>query len=51
MGVVVVAVVAAVIVGRMVGDSPGVPRDIAGVLVCAHRLIEPPGTFWHERRP
>jgi hypothetical protein len=38
MGVVVVAVIGAVIVGRVMGDGPGVPRDVAGVLVCAHRL-------------
>jgi hypothetical protein len=45
-------VIAAVIVGRVVGDGSGVTRDVAGVLVCAHRLVSNlRDTFWHGLRP
>ncbi len=51
-GVVVVPVVVAMVVGRVMGDGPGVTRDVAAVLVCGHRLVSNlRRTFWHGRRP
>ena len=51
MGVVVVPVVVAVVVGRVVGDGPGVTRDVVAVLVCAHRVVSNlRRAFWHDAR-
>lgn len=49
MAVIIVAVVVAVIVGRVVVDGSGVAWGIDGMWVCAHRLVS--NLLGHSGRP